>query len=157
MYKPSFLLLLVVALLFSGCYKVNKDVVRKPANLIPKDKMADIITEMQIIEGAAVYNRTHFPGYQNGKEETYYQFLFHHYHVTKEQVKASLDYYNSKGDEMAGIYDKVLAKLAEKQTEVKLEQQRIEDKKYPFRINSRHFPFIFREGPLSKYCINPIP
>ncbi len=156
MYKPVFLFLLV-SLLFSSCYKINKDVVNKPANLIPKDKMADIITDMEIIEGAFVYNRTHFPGYQNGLEKSYYKVLFNHYHVTKEQVKASLNYYNSKGDEMAGIYDKVLQKLAEKQTEVNLEKQKLTDEKYPFRINSRHFPFLFREDPLSKRCINPIP
>ena len=155
MYKPFFLFL-SLSLLFSGCYKVNKEEVKKPANLIPKEKMANLITDMEIIEGAAVYNKTHFPGYQEMKKE-YYRSLFDRYHVTRKQVKASLDYYNSRGAEMAAIYDKALKLLIQKQDELNREQQKAEEEKFPYQKIDQSFPFLFKEDALSRSCINPLP
>ena len=155
MYKPFFLFL-SLSLLFSGCYKVNKEEVKKPANLIPKEKMANLITDMEIIEGAAVYNKTHFPGYQEMKKE-YYRSLFDRYHVTRKQVKASLDYYNSRGAEMAAIYDKALELLIQKQDELNREQQKAEEEKFPYQKTDLSFPFLFKKDNLSKSCINPFP
>ncbi len=156
MNKPVFFFLML-ALLLSGCYKVNKDVVKKPANLIPKDKMADILTDMEIVEGIAVYNKTHFPGSSESVKKAYYTDLFHRYHVTKEQVTASLNYYNSKGDEMAGIYEKVLEKLGQKQMEVNMEQQLAEEKKFPSFVKGWDFPYLYKENRLSNRCYNPLP
>jgi len=154
MYK-ALVFFLSLALLFSGCYKVNKDEVKKPANLIPKAKMVDILTDMEIIEGAAVYNKNHYPGYKS-IEKSYYRLLLDHYHVTKEQIKASMDYYNSQGNEMAKIYDKVMAKLAEKQTILNMEQRKRENEKFHLGTPAQEFPFLFRENSLSNLCINPI-
>ncbi len=156
MYKPAFLFLMLLVLL-SGCYKVNKDVVKKPENLIPKDKMADILTDMEIIQGVAVYNKTHYPGGYASIEKGYYSVLFNRYHVTKEQITASLNYYNSKGDEMAAIYEKVLEKLGQKQAEVDMEQRINEDKKFSSYEKGREFPYLYRENYLSNLCYNPLP
>ncbi len=153
MNKPLFLFF-ALALLFSGCYKVNKDVVKKPKNLIPKEKMADLITEMEIIEGASYYNRTHFPGHQDLKKESY-KILFRRFHVTRDQVKASMNYYNSRGKEMASIYDLVQEQLAEKQNKLHLKKEK--KKTLPETVSGLQFPFLYKEGFLSKQCINPIP
>ncbi len=154
MHKTFFLFLLL-AFLFSGCYKVNKDVVKKPANLIPKEKMADILTDMEIIQGAMTYNRTRYPEYVN-IEKSYYQVLFQHYHVTREQVKASFNYYNSRGDEMARIYDLVLEKLAVKQSILNMKQKLLEEKRYHVVNLSQQFPFLYRENSLHTFCYNPL-
>jgi len=153
--QKSFILLVLLALLFSGCYKVNKLEVKKPANLISKDKIVDILTDMEIIQGAAVIRREHFPEY-GGIKKSYYQTLFNHYHVTKSQIRASLDYYNSQGNEMAKIYDKVMSKLTEKQT-ILTEKQRIEEGKKALKENNGDvFPFLFRVDSFRNLCINPI-
>ncbi len=154
-YKPFFLFLLL-GLLLSGCYKVNKVTVKKPADLIPKEKMVDLVTQMQIIEGIVVYHRTRHPDYQNLRK-AYYKVLFDRFHVTKEQVKASLDYYNSRGDEMAAIYGEVQKRLSAMQEELNLEKQREEEKKHPARYSERRFPFPYKEDYFSKYCYNPVP
>ncbi|UBM62751.1 DUF4296 domain-containing protein [Candidatus Sulfidibacterium hydrothermale] len=147
MFKKPVIFLLIT-LLLTGCYKVNKDVVPKPANLIPKEKMADILTDMEIIEGAKVYNRGRYPGYPDRIKE-YYQILFDRYGVTKDQIKASLNYYNNRGDEMASIYDRVLKNLHEKQALLNLEQE--------IRRNQQQvFPYLFKENGLMDFCYNPI-
>ncbi len=150
MQKPFILLLILLAFIFSGCYKVNKDIVKKPANLIPKAKMAEILTDMELIEGAVVYDQIHYPGYVD-VEKSYYEVLFNHYHVTKSQIKASLNYYNSQGDEVAKIYDKVLSKLSEEQSVLNEEMRKEEGKKFRNKNNS----FLYRENSFGNLCINP--
>jgi hypothetical protein len=152
MQKSFILLLILLAFIFSGCYKVNKDIVKKPANLIPKDKMAGILTDMELIEGAAVYDQTRYLGYVD-IEKSYYEVLFDHYHVTKSQIKASLNYYNSQGDEVAKIYDNVLSKLSEKQSILNEEIRKKESKK--FRNKYKDNPFLYRENSFGNLCINP--
>ncbi len=153
--QKSITLFLLLALLFSGCYKVNKLEVKKPAHLIPKDKMVDIITDMEIIHSVVVYNREHYPEY-GSKEKSYYQALFNHYHVTKNQIRDNMEYYISQGNEMAKIYEKVMAKLAKKQA-VLDEQLRIKEGKKALKDNpGENFPFLFRENSFGTLCINPV-
>jgi len=154
MQKPLILFVLL-ALLFSGCYKVNKLKVKKPANLISKDKMADILTDMEIIKGAAVFNRERYLGYKN-IEKNFYQTLYSHYHITESQLRANLNYYNNQGDEIAGIYDKVMSKLTEKQT-ILNEEQKIEEGRKALKNNAGdNFPFLFRIDSFGNLCTNPI-
>ncbi len=150
----SFISFVLLILLFSGCYKVNKMEVKKPDNIIPKDKMADILTDMEIIQGAAVYSREHYPQYDE-IEKRYYQALFDHYRVTESQIRANLDYYNNQGTEMADIYDKVMSKLTEKQT-ILTEKQKIEEGKKSLKKDTgNNFPFLFRINNFGNLCFNP--
>lgn len=153
--QKSFILFVLLALLLSGCYKVNKLEVKKPANLIPKEKMIDILTDMEIIQGAAVINRDRYLGYKD-LEKSYYQVLYSHYHVTESQIRASMDYYNNQGVEMANIYDKVMSKLTEKQA-ILTEEQKIEEGKRALKKNiGDNFPFLFRVDSFKNLCINPV-
>ena len=153
--QRSFLLFLLLAFLFSGCYKVNKLDVKKPAHLIPKVKMVNILTDMEIIQGANTYNKEHFRGYKD-LENSYYMTLLNHYHVSKNQIRSSLDYYNNQGEEMADIYDKVMSKLTEKQT-ILNEKEQIKKGLELLRKNpGENFPFLFREDGIMHLCINPV-
>jgi hypothetical protein len=154
MYK-SIAFFLFLALLFSGCYKENKDIVHKPAHLIPKDQLVDILSDMEITEGIINYTRINHPEYKS-VANSYYQALFHHYHITKEQLQASLNYYNSRGDEMARVYDKVLEKLEEKQAVLEIKQKRKEEENLHHHNLLMPFPFIYKENSLSTFCYNPL-
>lgn len=109
--KKNIFLLFIMALLFSGCYKDNKYVVKKPADLIPENKLASIIKEMDVIQGIMSYNRTHRVNKPDA-EQQYYSALFKHFGVTAEQVRQSIAYYISLGKPMADIYDKVLEQFS---------------------------------------------
>ena len=153
--QKSFILFVLLALLLSGCYKVNKLEVKKPANLIPKEKMVDILTDMEIIQGAAVISRERYLGYKD-IEKSYYQALFNHYHISESQIRSSMDYYNNQGDEMAGIYDKVMSKLTEKQTILDEKLKIEEGKKALKKDTGNNFPFLFRVDSFGNLCINPV-
>lgn len=109
--KKTIFLLFIMALILSGCYKDNKYTVTKPANLIPENKLASIIKEMDIVQGIISYNRTHRV-HDPSAEERYYAILFKHYEVTAEQVRQSMAWYISEGKPMAKIYDKVLEQFS---------------------------------------------
>lgn len=113
--KKNIFLLFIMTLVLSGCYKNNKYVVAKPNNLIPENKLANIIKDMDIVQGIVNYNRTHRRDHKKDNEDNekeYYQTLFKHYDVTAEQVRQSITYYISLGKPMANIYDKVLEKFS---------------------------------------------
>lgn len=109
--KKNIFLLLFMALVLSGCYKDNKLKVTKPANLIPENKLANIIKDMDVVQGIVSYTRTNSRIHDPSIEEKYYTFLFRHYGVTAEQVRNSISYYIALGKPMADIYDKVLEKF----------------------------------------------
>ncbi len=100
-----------MAFVLSGCYKDNKLKVTKPVNLIPENELANIIKEMDVIQGIVSYKRTHNV-YNQPSEQDYYKVLFKHYEVTAEQVRQSITFYISQGKVMANIYDKVLSQFS---------------------------------------------
>ncbi|MBE0650145.1 MAG: DUF4296 domain-containing protein [Bacteroidales bacterium] len=109
--KKKFFFLFLMTLLLSGCYKDNKLKFTKPADLIPENELADIIKEMDVIQGIVSYNRTHDIKSPSAEQE-YYNALFKHYGVTAEQIRQSMSYYISLGKPMADIYDKVLSQFS---------------------------------------------
>lgn len=109
--KKNIFLLFLVAFVLSGCYKDNKLKVTKPADLIPANKLANIIKEMDVIQGIVSFNRTHNI-HNSSAEQEYYSVLFKHYGVTAKQVRESMSYYISQGKVMANIYDNVLSQFS---------------------------------------------
>ncbi|MBN2616499.1 MAG: DUF4296 domain-containing protein [Bacteroidales bacterium] len=124
--RKSVLLLLMTVLVFSGCYQNHKLKEKKPANLIPENKMADIIRDMDIITSIVSYRRS--KGQVKPTEKEYYQAMFEHYQVTAQQVRSSMDYYYDHQEMMNRIYEKVLADLSLKQSVANLEKGMKENK-----------------------------
>jgi len=116
-----FPLVMILLIGLSGCYKNNELQVIKPLDLIPKDQMVQIFTDMQLIEATVEYDRMH--GSDNKlMEKHYYQVLFQHYHVNARQIRRNLDYYNSREELMESVYGGVLAKLSKQQAVLNLEK-----------------------------------
>lgn len=93
-----------------------------PDDLIPKEKMVEIVKELTKTEGH-VQNRY-------GQVSKYYRVminsgdsLFKIYGVSKDQFEASMDYYGSRQEEMSAIYDQVINELNEELGELQSEQQ----------------------------------
>lgn len=103
------LLILVLLSLLWGCQKVQP--VEKPKNLIPEEKMIDILVDMAKIDAAISINK---PEYEKrgapGKE-----LLFQKYDIDSAQLVNSNAYYASKFRINQRIYETVVERL---QTEV---------------------------------------
>jgi len=153
---PIALLLLTI---FSGCYKEHKLETVKPVNLIPQQKLTQIITDMQLIEAAVEYDKVHGK-YHNQLEQEYYHVLFQRYQVNPEQIRESINYYTSEGDVMARIYDKVLSNLSQKQAILErkkiLKEAREQFKQLEKEFQQLHMGGSFREDSIAHICFNPI-
>lgn len=124
--RRSILLLLMTVLVFSGCYQNHQLKEKKPANLIPENKMADIVRDMDLITAIVSYRRAR--GKVKPSEEEYYRAMFQRYQVTAQQVRASMEYYYDHEAVMNRIYEKALADLSLKQSEARLEKGLKENK-----------------------------
>lgn len=115
----KFLFLLSVVFVLSGCYQNHKLKDQKPPDLIPENKMANIIGDMNLVTTLASYRRAR--AQMKPTEQEYFQSVFKHYGVHAEQVRKSLDYYYLDKKSMVRIYDKVLSDFSNLQTELELE------------------------------------
>ena len=110
----------IILLLLSACYNINESNTPIPENFFNKEKMVDVLMDIQIIEGTLIYNRVNN---KDGKElkEEYYNQVFLEYNITALDFKQNMDYYTSKPKLMEEVLDNVLENLNERQA--KLEQK----------------------------------
>lgn len=72
--------------------------VSEPKNLIPEDKMAELIADLTISDQMSAFN-------QNGNMETQTIFILKKYGVTSRQYAASYQYYLAAPSKITKIYD----------------------------------------------------
>lgn len=111
--------------MLNACYHINENEIVKPDNFFDKQKMVNILTDAQIVEGALNYNRVNRVNVTELKEE-YYNQVFIKYNITANDFKQNMNYYNSKPDELEEILNSVLEKLNQIQAQL---EQKIADEK----------------------------
>lgn len=94
--KINRLLIILLAMLgtLTGCYNKSQ-IQEKPDNLIPRDKMVNLIAESYIIE-SIVHTTTNDTVSKVELTKEYYRELFNRYHVTRNQYVTSIEYYVSE-------------------------------------------------------------
>lgn len=121
--------------MLSACYHINENETAKPDNLFDKQKMINILTDAQIVEGALNYNRVNRVNITELKEE-YYNQVFIKYDITAYDFKQNMDYYNSKPEKLEEILNSVLVKL--NQIQALLEQKIADEKAVQDSLNNIH-------------------
>jgi len=117
--------IVAIILLLSACSGKDNPQDKVPNVLIPEDKMAAILSEVQLIE--AYLNE--IPYNKRGKSDSdyvYYPMLFEKYEITKEDFLDNMDYYSQNTDVISSIYDEsiiLLNKLKAKDLEIRLEMK----------------------------------
>ena len=97
--------ILIFLISLVSCQDVKR--MEKPENLIPKDKMADVLLEMSLVQGAKSANRRSF-------EETGLQpekYIWEHFGIDSLQFVESNNYYAENYDEYQDIYQEVQQRL----------------------------------------------
>lgn len=89
----------------SACQDVQK--VEKPDNLIPEDKMVDIIADISLMQSARNYNKSIFE--KTGIEPQ--KHILKKYKVDSLQIKRSSDYYADNVSVYQRIYDSVKSRF----------------------------------------------
>jgi hypothetical protein len=103
--------------LFTSCYHENKPETAKPEHLLSRKEMVQVITDLQIAEGAISYHRMN-KTLTDEMSTRYYQMIFDEYHITHRILKDNLRYYNASPEKMEKIMEDVLANLSKLQAEV---------------------------------------
>lgn len=116
MKQVSFFLILVLVVL-SSCLN-KKEAVQPPENLIPREKMTEILYDVQLIE--ARHQRRLYDQGEQLRDMTlgYYTGLWEKHAISEEQFKVSYDYYMTTPKVMHDIWDEILQRLTREQSEV---------------------------------------
>lgn len=88
-----------------SCQNINKS--PKPENLIPEDKMVDVLTELSLLHGARSYNRA----LMEEKGIDPYPYLTRKFGIDSVQLVTSNDYYAQNYRQYKRIYDSVKVRL----------------------------------------------
>ncbi|HET7361380.1 MAG TPA: DUF4296 domain-containing protein [Salinimicrobium sp.] len=100
--------------------------VEKPANLIPAEKMVNVLTELALLHGAKSFDRRTLE--RSGLQPE--KYLFEKYNIDSIQFAKSNTYYSANPEIYLQIYDSVNARLEAlkvKYEALKEEQERIAD------------------------------
>jgi len=92
--QALFFILITILATLTGCYNKSQ-IQEKPDDLIPRDKMVNLIAESYIIE-STVHTTTSDTVNKVELTKEYYRELFNRYHVTRKQYVSSIEYYVSE-------------------------------------------------------------
>ncbi|HCE54324.1 MAG: DUF4296 domain-containing protein [Lutibacter sp.] len=140
MKKISFILFLSV--FFMAC--TSNTIIKKPDNLIPKNQMEDLITDMLIAAGAENIKNVDLE-----RNVNYFPLVFEKYGIDSTRFKESNYYYTSQIDDYEKILKKVnerLKALKEKlDNEIKLQDSLKNDSMKKNRENFKKIPEKLRK------------
>lgn len=107
--------LFVLSFIFS-CSKVNKT----PEYVIPHDDMVNIIVKIHITDGMLNINKVR-RDLARKDSSNYYETIFKSFGFTRADFDTSIYFYSNNIDEYDKIYEEVLNKLSEMETQLKEE------------------------------------
>jgi len=108
MNKPLYIIIL--SFLLVAC--TSNTIIEKPDNLIPKDKMVDLMTDLLLATGAR-----NIKNINEERKVNYFHLVFEKYNIDSTQFKESNFYYTSKIDD----YDIMLKEVERRLKKLKLE------------------------------------
>ena len=108
MNKPLYIIIL--SFLLVAC--TSNTIIEKPDNLIPKDKMVDLMTDLLLATGAR-----NIKNINEERKVNYFPLVFEKYNIDSTQFKESNFYYTSKIDD----YDIMLKEVERRLKKLKLE------------------------------------
>ncbi len=116
--------ILIFVLLFVSCQNVEK--VKEPENLIPEAKMAEVLTDLSILNSAKNYNKRILE--ETGLKPA--EYLYEKHGIDSLQLAQSNEYYAKNYDRLESIYKRVRVNLEKMQVDLEKlleEETRIKD------------------------------
>ncbi|WP_170065265.1 DUF4296 domain-containing protein [Salegentibacter salegens] len=123
MLKKLFLLFFI-SVAFAACQDVEKS--ERPDNLIPEEKMIDVIAEISLMQSARNFNKRIFENTGIRGQD----YIFEKYDIDSVQFKRSNDYYADNYEIYQRIYDSVKNRFEKLKVELdtlQKQEQRIKD------------------------------
>jgi len=98
--------IIIISILVASC--TSNTILKKPKDLIPKDEMVAIITDMLIANSAHRIKNKNLM-----RNVNYFPLIFEKYHIDSTRFKSSNFYYTSQIDEYDVILKEVKARLSD--------------------------------------------
>ncbi|QYA24439.1 DUF4296 domain-containing protein [Gramella sp. MT6] len=98
-------LYLFLFLTLVSCQDLKKT--EKPDDLIPEDKMVDVLTELALVNAARNYSKPKLESTGINPDE----YIYEKFNIDSLQFERSNDYYTEKYDQYERIYDSVKVRL----------------------------------------------
>ncbi|AMC11227.1 hypothetical protein Lupro_08145 [Lutibacter profundi] len=96
----KFLHIIILSMFLGAC--TSNTILKKPKDLIPKEEMVDLLTDIFIANGAMSVKNTNLK-----RNVNYFPFVFEKYKIDTTRFKESNYYYTSRIDD----YDYILGKV----------------------------------------------
>jgi len=132
----KFIYIVITSILVLGC--TSNTIFKKPNDLIPKNQMVDIITDMLLASGA-----NHIKNINLERNVNYFPLIFEKYHIDSTRFKESNFYYTSTIDEYDEILKQVKSRLSTQKKELdsirKIEDSIREVKKHEANLKKINF------------------
>lgn len=116
----KFVWVFIVAILLFSCQDIEK--VERPGNLIPEQKMVEVLTDLSLLNSAKNYNRKLLEG--TGLKPDEYLFVKHN--IDSTQLSQSTRYYARDQNRLEAIYIKVKNNLEKLQRKLEIEKEKEE-------------------------------
>ena len=100
----KFLSILFLSLFLFNC--TSNTIIKKPDNLIPKDQMVDLLTDILIASEAK-----NIKNIDQKRNVNYYPFIYEKYHIDSTRFYESNIYYTSRIDDYKDLFEKVNERL----------------------------------------------
>ncbi len=96
----KFIYILILSVFFGAC--TSNTIIKKPENLIPKEQMVDLLTDIFIANGGDNIKNINLQ-----RSTNYFPFVFEKYKIDSTRFRESNYYYTSRIDD----YDEILEKV----------------------------------------------
>jgi hypothetical protein len=108
---------LILCILFFSACATGDDA--SPENILPKEKMAKVMVDMQLLEASLNLNNFHGQKVDHtGSIASLNLDVFRKHDITKDQYDSSFEYYCRHPQELSEVYQLVLNELSLLHTEV---------------------------------------
>ncbi len=102
----KFIYILILSVFFGAC--TSNTIIKKPKNLIAKEQMVDLLTDIFIAEGGDNIKNINLQ-----RNANYFPFVFEKYQIDTIRFRESNYYYTSRIDDYDEILEKIDARLKE--------------------------------------------
>jgi len=114
------LFLILFSLLITSCKLVKEEELIIPEDLIPQEKMVDILVDFHMAESSLLHFQHKFEDIEY-QSAYYYDALLKKHNITNQRFITSMEYYKYSLDEFKKIYEDVITKLNQRHGEVHIE------------------------------------
>lgn len=109
------LLYIFIAITFIACGEKKQEETAVPSEVLSEEAMVDVLTDLQIQEAALTVSMVQDKRAVQDSSQMYSVYRAHD--ITKQQFDESFRYYASKPEKLNAIYEQVVARLNQMQTE----------------------------------------